>query len=87
MTMRRCDIVGRAKKLRELLDAESKTSPRKPKAGFDFDPSDTSAFIARAKWQLKHMPRGLTESAELLGEIRGTLIGSGLYETAELQHI
>ena len=79
--MRRYEIVQRAAYLREVLDNDFPTvNRRRPSYGrFDFDPSETGPFIAYAKWQLKHMPRNLTACAEILGEIRGTLIGTGLY--------
>ena len=83
--MRRYQIVQRAAELRAILDVNCpKIRARRADCSFEFDASDTRPYIARAKWQLKHMPRGLTESAEVLGEIRGTLIGAGLYEEFEL---
>jgi hypothetical protein len=84
--MKRYEIVTRARILRAHLDRDwPEVRPRRPEPIFEFDSNEVAKFVARAKWQLVHMPRGLSESAELLGEIRGIFVGAGYYEMKELE--
>ena len=81
------EIVRASANLRTLLDNDYKEiQPQQQADDFEFDPSDTEAFIAQAKWRLSNPPRRLVEAAIMYGAIVGMMVGVGMYGQKELEN-